>query len=171
MGHVRPIENTDQNGGQSGLTSLEITYGGMESPFSGVHFGPPPAYIDPKCFTDSNNFFVVDNKLVLMSLEPLSFPVLWNNTAGVILLKLGTFFNSIFGQINYALGYVATPEIVNGIDVSKVTFYITAWNYDSAGTAVILGNDVLQMNQYETNSNPVAASLIIPVVTGEGSSF
>ncbi len=171
MGHVRPIENTDQNGGQSGLTSLEITYGGMESPFSGVHFGPPPAYIDPKCFADSNNFFVVDNKLVLMSLEPLSFPVLWDNTAGVILLKLGTFFNSIFGQINYALGYIATPEIINGIDVSKVTFYITAWNYNSSGTSVILGNDILQLYQYTTNYGPVKASLTIPVVTGESSSF
>ena len=171
MGKVRTIGNTGQMGEETSNTSLEITYGGDESPFGGVHYGPPPAYIDPKCFTDSNGFMVIDNKLVAMSLEPFVLPTLWNSTAGVVLLKLGTFYNSIFGQLNYALGYAVSNIVVNGVNGVQIDFYITAWNYNNVGVPTIVDNEILTLTRFTVNIEAIAATLTIPVVMGESADY
>lgn len=106
-----------------------------------------------------------------MSLEPFVLPVLWSNTAGVILLKMGTFYNSIYGQLNWALGYTFEMLARNGVGFNVITFYITSWNYDNLGVPNIIGNDTLVMIQYPTRALPVAASVTLPVVMGESASY
>jgi hypothetical protein len=165
VGAIRQIK---QQGGESPTsnTRLEITYGGKESPFGGLHLGPPPAYIDANCFTDANSVLVVDNKLVVVSMQPFALP-----EHGGVLLKIGTFYNSILGQVNYMLSYNATPETINGVPVAKVAFSIIAWNYDNGGAIQVLGTDSLVLFQFTTSTLPTQASLTIPVVMGETSSF
>lgn len=75
MGQVKTTELPNGNLG------LEITYGGKESPFGGVDTSAPPAYIDPRCFTLSDGFLVVDNKLVAVSVQAALFLL-----CGVVLL-------------------------------------------------------------------------------------
>jgi len=87
----------------NGNIGLEITYGGREAPFGGVDTSAPPAYIDPKCFTNCDGFIVIDNKLVVASLNPVAVPILWGGTAGVILIGFGNFYNTTYGTLNYAL--------------------------------------------------------------------
>jgi hypothetical protein len=121
MGAIRQIETANNN------TGLEITYGGKESPFGGVDTSAPPAYIDPRCFAAADGHLVIDNKLVAVSLKPLTIPPLWNSVVGVLLLKFGTFYNSLTGQLNYALGYTATA-VTGPPSGVKYIFYITSWN-------------------------------------------
>lgn len=118
------IKQTEQDNGN---ILLEILYGGKEAPFGGVDTSAPPAYIDPRCFTSSNGFLIVDNKLVVTSWVKQVTPTLWGGVSGVDLLKFGTFYNSINGQLNYALGYKAVPFNGPPSGVSYV-FYMTAWN-------------------------------------------
>ena len=53
------IKTTELSNGNIGL---EITYGGKEAPFGGVDTSAPPAYIDPRCFTNCDGVIVVDNQ-------------------------------------------------------------------------------------------------------------
>lgn len=165
MGHVRTIPQVDQAGQKSGNVMLEITYGGLESPFMGIDSSAPAAYIDPKCFADADGFLVIDNKLVVVSLQGLATPTLWNGVSGVQLLKFGTFFSSIYGQLNYALGYV--QSVITGPPQGlQYAFYITAWN--SSG---VIDNSVLFLNLYRTTITAVPATLVLPVLMGEPSNY
>lgn len=124
MGAVRPTEEANGNKG------IEITYGGKESPFGGVDTSAPPAYIAPNCFAAADGFLVIDNKLVAASLQPYQTPTLWKGQTGVAVLGFGTFYQTGYGQINYALGYKATQFGTPGTTPTGVdyVFYITTWN-------------------------------------------
>ena len=149
MGQITPTELKNGNIG------LEITYGGREAPFGGVDTSAPPAYIDPKCFTNCDGFIVVDNKLVAASLNPVPMPPLWSGTTGVILIGFGNFYNSKWGTLNYALGYKASDVIgtPTGVDY---TFYMTAW---APGSVTTYWNDTLEYTLFNSLTPATKASL------------
>ena len=157
MGHIRTKPQVDQQGQETGNTLLEITYGGKESPFGGLDYSAPPAYIDPNSFADADGFLVVDNKLFAASFQTANIPTLWNGTAGVKLLKFGNFYNSLTGLLNYALGYIATPIVGPPTGVAY-TFYITAWNPLNVSTFY---NDTLSITLYDAESVAQQATLTL----------
>jgi hypothetical protein len=162
MGAIKATELSNGNIG------LEITYGGKEAPFGGVDTSAPPAYIDPKCFTQCDGFIVVNNKLVTASLNPITIPPLWNNVAGVTLIGFGNFYNQTYGTLNYALGYaaVAVPAVSPNPSGVTYTFYMTSWAPGSSTTAY---NDVLTTTQYNSVTPAVAASITMQLQsTGSG---
>lgn len=157
MGAIREIELSNGN------VQLEITYGGKEAPFGGVDTSAPPAYIDPRCFAAANGFLIVDNKLVATSLVPLNIPPLWGGMPGITFLGFGTFYNSIYGQLNYIIGYTATAfsaEFSSGVNY---VFYITSWN---PGNVAQYWNDTLDVTLYDTIETATAASLVLPCIEG-----
>ena len=140
-----------------------------DSPFGGVDSSAPPAYIDPRCFTDSDGFLVVNNRIAAVSFEQITVPDLFGGDGTVQILKFGTFYHSIKGLRNYALGYKAAafagpPSGVN------YDFYLTSWNpqnildfatdhlpytlFDAAGIAVAAS---IALGVIATNANPAAA--------------
>ncbi|MDR3392442.1 MAG: hypothetical protein P4L77_11995 [Sulfuriferula sp.] len=158
MGVVRPIKQANGNIG------LEITYGGKEAPFGGVDSSAPPAYIDPRCFAKADGFLVVDNKLIVASLQKASIPAaLWNNVVGVKLLGIGTFYNSINGQLNYALGYTAVRFGSVGISPTGTdyVFYITSWD---PADVTQYWTDLLQITLYDAMSVVEQASLTLDCI-------
>jgi hypothetical protein len=167
VGHVRPIPQVDQARQQSGSVLLEITYGGLESPFGGIDSSAPAAYIDPKCVADADGFLVVNNCLVATSIQLLTAPVLWSGVAGVLLLKLGTFFSSRYGQLNYALGYTIAP-IVGPPAGLVYTFYLTSW---TATTGAIHENTTLNIQLLATEIQAVPATLTLQVLMGESATY
>jgi hypothetical protein len=163
MGQIKSTELSNGNVG------LEITYGGQDCPFGGVDTSAPPAYIDPKCFADCDGFIVVDNRLVAASYQPLAIPVLWGRV-GASLLCFGTFYNSLTGQLNYALGYIATPFGVPGTSPTGVTytFYMTSW--DPANIAVFW-NDSIEVTLFDALSTFGNASLTLGLITANQSAL
>ena len=174
MGLIKESELSNGNIG------LEITYGGREAPFGGVDTSAPPAYIDPKCFTNCDGFIVIDNKLVVASLNPVAVPILWGGTAGVILIGFGNFYNTTYGTLNYALGYKTTSISAVGGSPSGVayTFYMTSWLpeditqlwndtltntlYNSIGTGTFA---TLTMNLDTSSSGTAGSGAIINIAT------
>ena len=157
------IKSTEQDNGN---LLLEILYGGKEAPFGGVDTSAPPAYIDPRCFTASDGFLVIDNKIVATSFQPAAVPTLWNSVTGVMLLKFGTFYNSLTGQLNYALGYKIASFGSPGTSATGVTytFYMTSWN---PGNPAFFWTDVLPVTLYDAQSIVEQASIILDcIVTG-----
>ena len=146
------IKETELSNGNIGL---EITYGGREAPFGGVDTSAPPAYIDPKCFTNCDGFIVVDNQLVAASLNPVAIPTLWSGTAGVILIGFGNFYTPKYGTLNYALGYKASSVIGSPTGVDY-TFYMTAW---VPGNPATFWNDTLEYTLFNSLT-PATAALI-----------
>lgn len=145
----------------NGNIGVEITYGGLDSPYGGVDSSAPPAYIDPRCFTDSDGFLVVNNRLVAVAFERVSVPTLWGGDTAVKLLKFGTFYNSIDGLKNYALGYKATafagpPSGVN------YEFIITAWNPENIA---LFNTDSFVFTLYDADSVATAASITIGLIS------
>ena len=157
MGHIK---STPQDNGQ---VSLEITYGGAEAPFGGIDTSAPPAYIDPKCASSMDGLLVLDNKLVAVALGPVSVPALFSGVASATLIGFGTFYNSVYGQLNYALGYTATAFGTAGYLATGVAykFYVTAWNPSNIATVY---NDVLPVSLYDANNVAQAASITLGVV-------
>ena len=155
------IEKTELSNGNIGL---EITYGGKEAPFGGVDTSAPPAYIDPRCFTNCDGFIVVDNQLVAASLNPVQIPTLWSGTAGVILIGFGNFYTPRYGTLNYALGYKASgvTRPPTGVDY---TFYMTAW---VPGNPVTYWNDTLNYTLYNSATPAIAASVTVDLQTIAG---
>lgn len=165
MGIVR---TTPQDNGN---TLLEITYGGKESPFGGVDTSAPPAYIDPRCFSAVNGFLIVDGKLCAMNWQPVSIPTLFGGAGSITLIKIGTFYNSLLGQINYALGYEYSVIATNPLQFNYI-YYLTAWQYDpTTGAPVLLGTDVLVVKFFAQELAPVPASITLGIVPGESSDF
>ena len=169
MGNIRTTPQKTQEGQASGQVSLEITYGGKESPFGGIDSTAPPAYIAPNCFASSDGFYIVDNQLVLASLQPLTLPTLFSETTGVTLLKVGNFYNSNTGFLNYALG-LTLQAIVGPPNGIIYTFYMTVWRYVNQ-VPTLVGNDTLVIKLFDTKQNPVAATLTLPVLMGQSSNF
>lgn len=154
------IKSTEQDNGN---LLLEILYGGKDAPFGGVDTSAPPAYIDPRCFAASDGFLVIDNKLVATSFQPVAVPALWNGVAGVTLFKFGTFYNSLTGQLNYALGFKITPFGVFGASATGVTytFYMTSWN---PGNPAFFWTDVLPVTLYDAQSIVEQASITLDCI-------
>jgi hypothetical protein len=148
----------------NGNIALEITYGGSDSPFGGVDTSAPPAYIDPRCFAEVDGFLVVDNKLCIANWQELPLPILWGG-ATPQLIKMGTFFTSTHGQLNYALG-VETDLIVGPPASTDYTFFLTSWNYAANGAPQIVGNDQLPLKFFSILQAAVAASLTIFPIQG-----
>ena len=150
----------------NGNIGLEITYGGKEAPFGGVDTSAPPAYIDPTCFTNCDGFVVVDNKLVAVSLNPVTVPTLWGGTTGVTLLKFGTFYNSLTGQLNYALGYTATAFGVPGTSPTGVNymFYMTSW---SPSAPAVPFNDSRLITLFDASTTQLSASIALPLINSQ----
>lgn len=155
MGHVKTEELSNGNIG------LEITYGGREAPFGGVDSSAPPAYIDPRCFTQCDGFIVVDNKLVAASLVPVQIPVLWNSVAGVTLIGFGNFYSSRYGTLNYALGYIAIAVAGSPTGV-QYTFYMTSW---IPGNTITSYNDMLNYTLFNSLTPDTAASITLQLQT------
>jgi hypothetical protein len=150
------IKSTEQSNGNM---LLEILYGGKEAPFGGVDTSAPPAYIDPRCFVNADGFLIIDNKLITVNLQPVTTPTLWSGTSGVTLLKFGTFYNSLNGQLNYAFGYKCT--VLSAPSGVAYTFYMTAWNPAIPGTPL---NDVLTLTLYDGNSIVQQASITLDCI-------
>lgn len=148
------IKQTEQDNGN---VLLEIIYGGREAPFGGVDTSAPPAYIDPRCFAAVDGFLVVDNKLVVAQLAPIVTPTLWNSVANVRLLKFGTFYNSLTGQLNYALG-VYINAVVGPPSGVAYTFYLTAWNPANPATN---WTDVLPISLFDAVATVEYASITL----------
>jgi hypothetical protein len=155
------IKETELSNGNIGL---EITYGGREAPFGGVDTSAPPAYIDPKCFTNCDGFIVVDGKLVAASLNPIAVPPLWDGTAGVTLIGFGNFYNTTYGTLNYALGYSTASIPAAGGSPSGVvyTFYMTAW---VPGNPQTYWNDTLTNTLYNSIGTGTFATLTMNLDT------
>jgi hypothetical protein len=145
----------------NGNIGLEITYGGREAPFGGVDTSAPPAYIDPRCFTNCDGFIVIDNKLVVASLNPVAIPTLWSGTAGVILIGFGNFYTPKYGTLNYALGYKASSVsgTPTGVDY---TFYMTAW---VPGNPATFWNDTLNYTLFNSLTPAIPASITMNLDT------
>ena len=160
------IKTTELSNGNIGL---EITYGGKEAPFGGVDTSAPPAYIDPTCFTLADGFLIVDNKLVAVNFQPASYPVLWGEVAGIVLLKIGTFYNSLNGQLNYALGYAATPFGTSGVTPTGVNyaFYMTAWSPEAPTVPL---NDVLLVTLFDAQTILEQASITLDCIASGATS-
>src|ERR1700733_131142 len=154
------IKTTEQN---NGSYLLEITYGGAEAPFGGIDTSAPPAYIDPKCFATSDGFIVVDNKLVAVSLVQIQNPVIWGGTPGVTLLAAGTFYNSIYKQLNFAFGCIATPFGTVGTTPTGVSykFFMTSWD---PSDPTVVNDDTLSITLFDSASQQVAASITLDVI-------
>jgi hypothetical protein len=149
----------------NGNIALEITYGGTDSPFGGVDTSAPPAYIDPRCFAAVDGFIVVDNKLCLANWQELALPELWNGAAAT-LIRMGTFFSSIHGQLNYALG-VATNLLVGPPLATTYQFFMTAWTYNNAGNPQLQGTvDILNLKFFTITTAANAAALTIYPIPG-----
>jgi hypothetical protein len=161
MGLVKQRELDNKN------IELEIIYGGAEAPFGGVDSSAPPAYIDPRCFAASDGFLVIDNKLVAVSLQLAPVPAtLWNGVSGVKLLKVGTFYNSLTGQLNYILGYTAEsfagpPSGVN------YTFYMTAWQPNGSSIPTTYWTDVLPITLFDAVAIMEQASLTLDCIASQ----
>lgn len=166
MGAIREIPQVTQDGQQSSLVQLEITYGGKEAPFGGIDTSAPPAYIDPKCFTNCDGFIVVDNKLVAASLNLSTVPPLWSGTSGVLLIGFGNFYNPTYGTLNYALGYksLAISGTPTGVEY---TFYMTAW---VPGNPATYWNDTLTETLYNSATPATTASLTVELEAVGGGS-
>jgi len=157
MGLVKSEELSNGNIG------LEITYGGKEAPFGGVDTSAPPAYIDPRCFVSSDGVMVVDNKIVTVGMFSYPTALLWGGEFGVVFLKFGTFYNSQWGQLNYALGYISTHYAPSGGPSYAVyTYYITSWDPSNVTTVY---NDNLSVKLFDSAFIAVAASFEIPCLT------
>jgi hypothetical protein len=159
MGQVQTKELANGN------LQLEITYGGAGAPFGGVDSSAPPAYIDPRCFTSADGAIVVTNKICALALENFTVPTLWSGTAGVTLIGCGTFYNSLYGELNYALGYIRTP-FAGPPSGSSYTFYITSWSVLNSGTVY---NDVLTLDLYDSVNQATAASITLPCIPSSSS--
>jgi len=144
----------------NGNIAVEITYGGLEAPYGGVDTSAPPAYIDPRCFTDSDGFLVVNNRLVAVAFEKVTTPTLWFGDATIQLLKFGTFYNSTFGQLNYALGYKAIPFAGPPSGVTY-NFYITSWLPDNL---LIFNDDNIPYTLFDSVSLPTPASITLGII-------
>ena len=161
------IKTTELSNGNIGL---EITYGGKEAPFGGVDSSAPPAYIDPRCFTNCDGFLVIDGKLVAVTMAPADTPPLWGGTAGVLLIGFGNFYSTKYGTLNYALGYIATaiaatvgpPATPSGVEYS---FYMTAWSPSYPST---YWNDTLNYTLYNSATPAIAASVTVDLQTIAG---
>lgn len=155
MGKVRTEELANGNVG------IEITYGGLEAPYGGVDSSAPPAYIDPRCFADADGFLVVNNRLVCTAFEKIATPTLWGGDTSVKLLKFGTFYNSVTGQLNYALGYKATAfdGPPSGVDYD---FYMTSWNPSNVAD---FNTDILPYTLFDALGLPTAASLTLGIIS------
>ena len=159
MGAIREYKLANGNLG------LEITYGGKEAPFGGVDTSAPPAYIDPRCFAAADGHLVIDNKLVAASLQPVQVPAtLWGNVSGVRLIAFGTFYQTGYGQLNYALGYVAVPFGTPSVDPTGVdyTFYMTTWS--PATPTVALSNTELELTLFDSYFQPTQASISLSII-------
>jgi hypothetical protein len=170
MGAIRTTPQVDQNGQQSGQMSIEITYGGKESPFGGIDASAPPAYIAPNCFASSDGFLVVDQRLITISLQQTTLPTLFGGDVTITLIKIGTFYTSKYGYINYALGVFIGALGGGGTGGQVYEYAITAWQTIN-GVPTIIGDDKLEITIYNVLQNPVAASLTLPVVQGQTSNF
>ena len=168
MGKIKATPQVGQDGQPSKTVLLEITYGGTESPFGGIDSSASPAYIDPKCFASSDGFIVVDNKLCVASWQEALIPVLWLGTPGISLIKIGSFYNSLYGQLNYALGYIATPFGATGVTATGVaySFYLTSW-LASAPNAP--NNDILTLTLFDGASIIEQASLTLDCIASGAS--
>ena len=158
------IKTTELSNGNIGL---EITYGGKEAPFGGVDTSAPPAYIDPRCFTNCDGFIVVDNQLVAASLNPVAIPTLWGGAvhhgfpAVVTLIGFGNFYTPKYGTLNYALGYAASSVsgTPTGVDY---TFYMTAW---VPGNPATYWNDTLDYTLFNSLTPATPASITMNLDT------
>ncbi len=159
MGQVQTKELANGN------LQLEITYGGASSPFGGVDKSAPPAYIDPRAFASADGAIVANNKLCAIALESFAVPALWSSTVGVTLIGCGTFYNSLYGELNYALGYIRTP-FAGPPSGSTYTFYITSWSVLNSGTVY---NDTLTLDLYDSVSLATAASITLPCIPSSSS--
>lgn len=154
MGAIKQDKLANSNVG------LEITYGGKEAPFGGIDSSAPPSYIDPRCFVDCDGVLIIDNKIVIISTQSVDIPTLWSGTSGILLLAFGTFYNSLTGQLNYALGYKATPFVGPPSGV-QYTFYITSWNPFATSSHT---NDVLNVTLYDSYAPATSASITLPCI-------
>jgi hypothetical protein len=150
----------------NGNIGLEITYGGKESPFGGVDTSAPPAYIAPNCFAAADGFLVIDNKLVAASLQPVTVPAtLWGNVVGVKLLAFGTFYQTGYGQLNYALGYTAqsfpAPPSTDPTGVNY-TFYMTTWQPQNP--AVALSNTEFNVTLFDSFTPATQATITLDCI-------
>lgn len=163
MGKISTKPQVDQNGQETSNLLVEITYGGLESPFGGIDASAPAAYIDPKCFANADGFLVIDNKLVVVNFQnnnSTQIPTLFNGVSGVSLLGLGSFYNSLNGQLNYAIGYIAAAFIGPPSGVNY-TFYITAWN---PALPADVYNDTLKITLFDAASILETASITLDCV-------
>jgi hypothetical protein len=160
MGHIKTTPQEDQLGRPSGIELLEITYGGKESPFGGLDTSEPPAYIAPNCFTSADGFIIVDGKLCVASLQQLGIRGNPFGTATPNLLGFGTFYNSVFGQLNYAFAYSATPFVGPPSGVNYI-FYIFSWTPENT----LFNNlDTLPVTLYDATSIVQQASLTLDCI-------
>lgn len=160
MGKVSTKPQVGQDGQETGNLLLEITYGGTESPFGGIDSSASPSYIDPRCAVVMDHLFIVDNKLCAVSWQPLATPTLWSGVSGVKLIKFGTFYNSINGQLNYALGYKSATYLDTAV---VYTFYMTSWNPQNIAQ---FWNDTIAVSFGNAITTAMAASITLPLLTG-----
>lgn len=154
MGFIKTDKRED------GTYLLEITYGGKEAPFGGIDTSAPPAYIDPTCLVDANGFLIADNQLIATALRVAAFPQLWSLTPAVQFIGCGTFFNSTYGQLNYALGVKIATTMVAPF-FTQYTFYMTAWDPSNLLTVY---NDVLEYTLFDSLLLPTFASITLPLI-------
>ena len=166
----------------NGNLQVEITYGGFESPFGGVDKSAPPAYIDPRCAVSVDNTLIVNNKLCSIAANNFTIPTLWASVAGVSLLGMGTFYETGYGQLNYAIGYIAQEFGIAGVSPTGVnyTFYMTTWKPNTP--SIVLSDTSLELTLFDSylpasqasisldcigtgaQSNPAASSAIINIL-------
>ncbi len=145
----------------NGNTQLEITYGGADFPFGGVDASAPPAYIDPRSFIKADGAIVVNNKLCTLTLSTnVIIPTLFSGVVGVVLLGAGTFYNSLYGQLNYVLGYTSA-SFSGPPGGNTYTFYITSWKSEYPNTVY---NEILAVDLYDDHTAPTNASIVLPCI-------
>ncbi len=106
MGVIKDVPQITQDGQESGLRLLEITYGGKEAPFGGVDSSAAPPYIDPKCAVKMNGCVIVDNQIVAVQFNEIGVAIAPPSGANWLNPKLagfGNFYTQATGYQNFVL--------------------------------------------------------------------
>jgi hypothetical protein len=129
MGKITTRENSNKT------LDLEITYGGLDSPFGGIDSSKAPMYIQSNCFTDASNFLVLNDLLVAVGWVSSGIQLQgWVN--GMVFLDSGT-LTSNQNSYNWALAYQTTANGAGPPAVIDIQYTVWVWGGGTVGAIPI----------------------------------
>jgi hypothetical protein len=164
MGVIKTTPQLTQDGQESGLIALEITYGGVEAPFGGIDSSAAPPYIDPKCAVEMSGCIIIDNQIVAVNFNRLDGIVITPPAGAAFtnprLAGFGNFYTQAGGYQNFVL-LKGTDQTGIGANTMNMALYV----WPSSNTATPTA-DVLELAQGVVTSPGSPATAIIETVAG-----